>query len=186
MNNQLFWRYFSGVKKKMFYPNWSFKMKIIISVLLIFLIVSNISAQDQLDFSAETLSGNRIQLSELRTKGPVLVTFWALWCKPCRNELKILQKMFKNYNSDGFQIVAVNEDTPRSLAKVESFVKSQGLDFHIVLDPNKDLFEQFNGQAIPLAILYDKSGNVVYQNVGYLPGDEVKLEEELKKLLKGS
>ena len=94
--------------------------------------------------------------------------------------------MFKKYNSDGFQIIAVNEDTPRSLAKVESFVKSQGLDFNIVLDPNKDLFEQFNGQAIPLAILYDKTGNVVYQNVGYLPGDEVKLEEELKKLLEQS
>ncbi|MEJ2616905.1 MAG: hypothetical protein P8Z35_18265 [Ignavibacteriaceae bacterium] len=42
-----------------------------------------------------------------------------------------------------------------------------------------------NGQSIPYSLLFDMSGNIVYKNVGYLPGDETKLENEIQKLLPG-
>ena len=97
--------------------------------------------------------------------------------------MKALNDIYKKYSDRGFQILGINQDTPRSVAKVKSFVASLSVEYHIGLDPNQELFNMFNGQLIPLTILYDTEGNVVYQNTGYLPGDEFKIEEAVKKVL---
>jgi thioredoxin-related protein len=43
-----------------------------------------------------------------------------------------------------------------------------------------------NGQSIPYSILFDTKGKIVYKNVGYLPGDEIKLEEKIQTLISGA
>ncbi len=49
-----------------------------------------------------------------------------------------------------------------------------------VTDANQEVFQQFNGQSIPLTVLYNQNGDVIYKHVGYLPGDEIELEKEVK------
>lgn len=151
---------------------------------LIFLISFELtSAQDKIDFSIELLNGEEAEFSELYKDGPVLVNFWALWCKPCRTEMKHLKKIYEKYSGDGFKILGINQDTPRSLSKVNSFVQSYQIDYLIGLDPNKKYFEMFNGQVIPYSLLYNQKGEVVYLHSGYLPGDEKELEEAVAKVL---
>ncbi|OGU35242.1 MAG: hypothetical protein A2068_11070 [Ignavibacteria bacterium GWB2_35_6b] len=145
--------------------------------------LNRIKAQDKIDFSIELLNGDEVEFSELYNEGPVLVNFWALWCKPCRTEMKYLKKNYEKYSEQGFKILGINQDTPKSLSKVKSFVESYDLQYLIGLDPNKKYFEMFNGQVVPYSILYNKKGEVVYSHSGYLPGDEIKLEEEIKKVL---
>ncbi len=145
--------------------------------------ITAINAQDKIDFSTELLSGDEIQFSEMYANGVTLVNFWALWCKPCRVEMKTLKRLYEKYSNQEFQILGINQDSPRSVAKVESYIVSHEVKYHIALDPNKELFEMFNGQVVPLTLLYDKSGKVVYQSTGYLPGDEFKLEEAIRKTL---
>lgn len=157
--------------------------KIFFTVIVFTSIGLNIYAQDKIDFKAETLSGTEINFSEVYKNGPTLINFWALWCKPCRIEMKALKSLYERYADEGFNIIGINQDSPRSVAKVESFISSQNIKYTIVLDPNKELFNLFNGQVVPLTLLYDRKGNVVYQNQGYLPGDEFSLEEEIKKLI---
>ena len=152
-------------------------------IILIFLTASLSLAQDKIDFNVELLDGESKNFSEMYSEGPTLINFWALWCKPCRTEMKALNDIYKKYSDRGFQILGINQDTPRSVAKVKSFVASLSVEYHIGLDPNQELFNMFNGQLIPLTILYDNEGNVVYQNTGYLPGDEFKIEEAVKKVL---
>ena len=151
--------------------------------LIILSTISVVQAQDKIDFSTELLSGKEIKFSELYSNGVTLVNFWALWCKPCRVEMKALKELYEKYSDQGFQILGINQDSPRSVAKVESYIASHEVKYNIALDPNKELFDMFNGQVVPLTMLYDKSGKVVYQNTGYLPGDEFKLEEAIKKAL---
>ena len=151
--------------------------------ILIFVITFSISAQDNIDFEIDLITGNNISVTDLYKDGPLLVNFWALWCKPCRAEMKELNKLYQKYSQDGFTILGINLDTPRSSAKVESFVSTLEIEYPIALDPNSKIFESLNGQVVPLNLLYDSNGKLVYRHTGYLPGDEFKLEEEIKKVL---
>lgn len=159
------------------------KILLIHSLFLLIFFSTSVLSQDYIDFSSETLNNEEIQLSEVYANGPTLVNFWALWCKPCRAEMKHLEVIYNKYKDKGFTIIGINQDTPRSVAKVKSFVSSHNLSFPIVTDPSQEIFQQFNGQSIPLSVLFGKDGKVVYSHVGYLPGDEIKLEGEVKKIL---
>ncbi|MCP5064869.1 MAG: TlpA family protein disulfide reductase [Ignavibacteriae bacterium] len=159
------------------------KTKILLIVVLYLFSFSNIFSQGNIDFSTETLNGEEIEFSEITKTGPTLVSFWALWCKPCRAEMKHLGKMYNKYSNMGFTILGINEDSPRSIAKVKSYVSSQKITFPIVTDPNQEIFQMFNGQSIPLTVLFNKRGQIVYKHTGYLPGDEKKIEAELNKIL---
>lgn len=154
----------------------------LVAILIIF-ICSKSFTQSNIDFSAETLKGKEIEFNEVYKNGPTIVSFWALWCKPCRAEMKHLEKMYNKYSDMGFTIIGINQDSPRSVAKVKSYISSHHITFPIITDPNQEIFQMFNGQSIPLTVLFNKKGEIVYRHTGYLPGDEKKIETELKKLL---
>jgi peroxiredoxin len=154
-----------------------------VAVFLIIFSFLSISVFAQNEFDAKTLSGDKISLTELTKRGPVLVNFWATWCQPCKAEIKHLKNIYEKYDSLGLTIIGVNQDSPKSLSKVKSFVSSYELKYPIVLDPNAQIFQKFNGQVMPYSVLFDKNQEIVYRHAGYLPGDEVELEEEVVKLL---
>lgn len=157
--------------------------KFLLLLIILVISISFVSAQDKIEFNVETIENEQLVFTEINKKGPVLVNFWALWCKPCRAEMRHLENLYEKYKDKGFTIIGVNQDTPRSLAKVKSFVSTHGVNFPIALDPDQEIFQQFNGQSIPLSVLYNSKGEVVYKHVGYLPGDEVELEENIKIVL---
>ena len=158
-------------------------MKKVILIAAFLISFSTLTAQDKIDFDLKLLSGDEASFNDLSKDKVVLINFWALWCKPCRTEMKALDKLYSKYMDQGFEIIGINIDTPRSNAKVESFIKSLDISYNIGLDPNSELFNLFNGQVLPLNILYDKKHNVVYRHTGYLPGDEIELEKEIQKVL---
>jgi len=153
-----------------------------IIIIFAFLFVA-ISAQEKIDFTAKTLKGKKIKLSQFYKEGPTLVSFWALWCQPCRKEMTKLNSIYKKYKDKGFNIIGINLDSPRSTSKVKSYVVSHKIKFPIVKDPEKELFQLFNGQSIPLLFLLDKTGKIINTHIGYVPGDEKKLEKEITDLL---
>ena len=157
-------------------------MKIFINAVLSMLIASSFLF-GQIQFEAKSIDGDQIDLEKLLEKGPVLINFWASWCKPCKAEMKHLKTIYEKYKSTGFTIVGINQDSPKSLSKVKSFVSSIMIDYPILLDPNGQIFQKYNGQVMPYSILVDTKGEIAYKHTGYLPGDEVKLEEEITKLL---
>lgn len=131
----------------------------------------------------DLLDGKAVKLAEYLHTGPVYVTFWALWCEPCKLELRALKSFAKEHEGKPFTILAVNQDSPKSLAKVKAYVKSQSYPFTVVLDPNMQVFQAFNGQNLPFAVLIDKTGKVVSTRSGYLPGDEKEIAEDILKLI---
>lgn len=132
----------------------------------------------------EDLSGETYQLSSFIGKAPVYINFWALWCVPCRSELKPLNAIYEKFKDKGFEVLSINIDNVKSTSKVSSFIASQKISFKVFLDPESKIFKFFNGENIPFSILVDKEGNVKKVRTGYLPGDEKKIEEEIELLLK--
>ncbi len=132
----------------------------------------------------DELDGSVSKLSDYLQTGPVYMTFWALWCEPCKQELRALKVIARSLEDKPVTILAVNQDSPRSLHEVKAYVRSRGIPFPVILDPNKQVFQAFNGQNIPFSVLIDKNGKVLKERIGYLAGDEKEIEQEILKALR--
>lgn len=135
------------------------------------------------NFELENMDGDIYELSDFLGKGPVLISFWATWCKPCIEELKAYNKIYEEYEEEGFTIIAISTDSERSIAKVKPFISSMNYDFPVLLDPNSDIARQYYARVMPFSVMIDKAGNILYSHVGYSRGDELKVEDIVKKQL---
>ena len=129
------------------------------------------------------LSGGSINLHDLAEDGPLLIDFWATWCAPCKKLMKFLNQYHLDYNDENFKVLMINTDTPRSLGKVRGFIKSQDYSFNVGMDPNKVLSKKLNGMIMPTLILVDKGGVIKWRHQGYVAGEEIEIEEQIKQVL---
>jgi len=149
----------------------------------IFSIVIFATEQAEVSFKAKDLNGKSFVLAENLGEGPVIITFWALWCSSCIKELMALDKTLSPYFEKGLKIIAVNNDSPKSLAKVKSFVRMKKWKFPVLLDSNQKIRKQFGGTQIPFMLILDSNGKIVSKHNSYQPGDEKKIEKEIIELL---
>jgi len=152
-------------------------------VLMVFILSNNARSQSFSDFTLQDLDGNDVSLSKLLEKGPVFLSFWATWCSPCKDEMKEMQKIYEKYKDQGFTYLAVNTDSQKSLSKVKSFISSKGYTFPVVLDTDEKIFEAYQGEGLPYALLINTEKEIVAKHLGYLPGDEQKIEKEIISVL---
>ena len=130
------------------------------------------------------LQNKRQELSQYYSDGPILLNFWNLACEPCKKEMKELDKLNIKYRDLGFDYISINIDSPRSMSKVKSYIKSQKFSFTVLSDPRAELFRKMGGKVMPFVIIADSTGEIISRHVGYNPGDEKKLEKEILNLLK--
>ena len=129
------------------------------------------------------LKNKKQNLSQYYSDGPILLNFWNLACEPCKKEMKELDKLNIRYRDQGFDYVSINIDSPRSMSKVKSYIKSQKFSFTVLSDPKAELFRKMGGKVMPFVIIANSKGEIKSRHVGYNPGDEKKLEEEIVHLL---
>lgn len=138
------------------------------------------------NFKLATMDGDYAQLSDYLGKGPVLICFWATWCKPCVEELTEFKKLYKEYKSQGFTIVAISIDNERTVSKVKPFVKSKNFPFNILLDSNSEVARKYYAYNVPYSVLVNKDGIIFYSHLGYMKGDELNVKKKIEELLKES
>lgn len=129
------------------------------------------------DFTLEDLSGDFVELNQEVGEGPILLSFWATWCKPCIEELDEYKKIYNDYKDKGFKMFAISADDENTVAKVKPLVKSKGYNFPVLLDTNGDAVRLYYAQSIPYSVILDKKGMIIYSHLGYMKGDEVKVKE---------
>jgi thiol-disulfide isomerase/thioredoxin len=135
------------------------------------------------DLKVRLLDGTSTTLHQLSQDGPLLIDFWATWCVPCKKVMKYLNQYHEEYASDNFKVLMINTDTPRSLGKVRGFIKSQDYSFNVGMDPNKVLSKKLNGMIMPTLILVDKGGIIKWRHQGYVAGEEIEIEKQIKQVL---
>ncbi len=135
------------------------------------------------DFELETISGDEVALSDFLGNGPVLINFWATWCKPCVEEMKYYQEIYDKYKERGLTLLAISEDNERSVAKVIPYIRSNNYNFTVLLDPDNSVARDYYVRVVPHTYVLDKNGNIVFSHSGYKKGDEKEVEKIIVELL---
>ncbi len=117
----------------------------------------------------------------LKDTVPVVLSFWATWCKPCIKELTAINEEMDEWQEEiQFRVVAVSIDDARTTHAVRNLVNARGWAFEVYLDLNSD-FKKLMNVAQPPHTFILFHGKTVYQHTSYAEGDEEALYEELKK-----
>lgn len=160
--------------------------KLLIILLMVVLSIPVFSQETSLPKVAiKTLDGQSFSTSDIKNDGkPIIISFWALWCKPCQKELDAFNELYAEWQEEtGVKIYAVSIDDSRSTARVAPLVKGKGWEFEVLLDPNGDFKRAMNVNMIPHTFLLDGNGKVVSQHTAYFDGAELELYEKVKKLV---
>lgn len=135
------------------------------------------------DFNARDLNGQQIRLSTLLSDGPVVLDFWATYCKPCLKAMPELEKIQEEFKDRGVTILGVNEDGPRGMAKVKPFLRRLKVTYRVILDADGGLMRRFNVTGCPSVVIVSAEGDAVFRRTGYRPGDAADIRQALLDLV---
>lgn len=156
--------------------------------LSLILLVSTLSFSQSLQIPAvqiKTVDGKAFNTKDIKNDGPIIIDFWATWCKPCVLELNTITEDYEDLVEEtGVKIYAVSIDNSRTSARVAPFVNTNEWEYEVLLDPNSDFKRAMNVVNVPHVFIFDKNGKLVEQHTSYSPGDEDHLYELIRKLAK--
>jgi peroxiredoxin len=166
------------------------KYRFFLGMMLFFGIVSNTMAQDSQNtlpsIDIQTLNGEIFNTSNITNEGPIFISFWATWCKPCIQELMTVNENFSDWQEEtGLKVFAVSIDDTKSSYRVAPFVNGKAWEFEVLLDTNSDFKRAMNVINVPHSFILDKKGKIVWQHTSFSPGDEEEMYEIIKKLASG-
>jgi len=136
------------------------------------------------DFTLSDLAGHPVSLSSYKGK-LVILSFWATWCGPCKQEIPSVEALYQKLSSKGFTVVAV--DVGEKAEDVSSFVKSYKMSFPILLDTDGRVASQYDAGSIPTNYVVSRDGKLLARVVGYdgkewTSPEKVDLFEKLLKM----
>jgi thiol-disulfide isomerase/thioredoxin len=155
--------------------------KILLLLALPFLFIPALHAAALPDFSLQDLNGSRFHMRERIGKDPVIITFWATWCAPCKQLLTKLEKM--RLEHPDLLVLAISADDSSTLAGVKPYISGKKFGFTVLLDTDSKVLRMFDPEKkIPVTVVADKTGNIVYSRIGYLPGDEKEIQKIAERI----
>jgi peroxiredoxin len=137
------------------------------------------------DFTArDYVNGQRIHLAAQHGK-VVVVTFWATWCAPCRNELPNLEKLQEYLGKDKITILAVNfrDDDPETVGRLRQDAKEAGWQLHLLADPGERIARDYGIDAIPRLYIIGKDGRIRAIHAGFADGTLDEMLSDLHAVL---
>jgi len=134
----------------------------------------------------KTLDNITFNSSEFNNNGkPIVISFWATWCKPCIKELNNIAEVYEDWQEEtGVKVIAVSIDDARNMSKVKPKVNALLWDYEIYCDPNGDFKRAMGVGTVPHTFLLNENKEIVYQHTGYKDGDEYDLFKKIEALSK--
>jgi len=133
------------------------------------------------DFTLPARSGGSVSLDKYKGQ-VVMINFWASWCGPCRQEMPLLNEIYKQYGRLGFTLIAVNVEPNRSDA--EAWLKQTPVNFPVLFDAQSTVSKMYSVAGMPSTVFIDRKGNLRLLHEGYKPGDENEYLNEIRTLVR--
>jgi len=132
-------------------------------------------------FTLESLDGGTASLSDYMGR-PVLINFWASWCKPCRDEMPLIIDAYHAHHAEGLVVLAVDlTDQESSRKAVRQFVAEHSLPFPVLLDNKGKVRKLYALRGVPTSVFVGADGVVRAVNPG--PMKPAALQRHLSEIL---
>jgi thiol-disulfide isomerase/thioredoxin len=132
-------------------------------------------------FTLASRAGQDVSLAQYKGQ-VVMINFWASWCGPCRQEMPLLESIYKKYNKMGFTLIGVNVEPDSKAA--EGFLKETPVSFPVIYDKDSTVSKAYDVSGMPSTVIIDRKGNIRVLHRGYKPGDENEYLDSIRSLVR--
>jgi len=128
-------------------------------------------------------NGKAVDLSQFKGQ-VVMINFWATWCGPCRQEMPLLEDIYKKYKPMGFTMLAVNVEPDSKAAEAWLGKLSKPVSFPVAFDTESKVSKMYKVAGMPSTVFVDRKGNIRVMHKGYKAGDENFYLTQIRSMLK--
>lgn len=132
-------------------------------------------------FTLASRSGANVSLAQYKGQ-VVMLNFWASWCGPCRQEMPLLDSIYKQYHRMGFTLIGVNVEPDSNAAN--QWLKETPVSFPVLYDKESKVSKMYDVAGMPSTVIIDRTGKVRVLHRGYKPGDENEYLDSIRKLVR--
>ncbi len=115
------------------------------------------SGNKAMDFTLEDADGNVVSLSDFYGR-PIVLNFWATWCSPCKAEMPYMEKIWREYQEKGSDLVYLLVNVGESVETVQGFYEKNFFTMPVVYDKNSRIFTRYLFRGIPGTLFIDREG----------------------------
>ncbi|MCX6245055.1 MAG: TlpA disulfide reductase family protein [Bacteroidetes bacterium] len=133
------------------------------------------------------VKGNPFSTSKIENDGkPIVISFWASWCKPCIKELTTIADIYGDWQEEtGVKLYAIAIDDARSSSQVGPLANGKGWDYVVLLDQNGDFKRAMSVGPIPHTFVLNGKREIVWQHTSFSEGSEKDLINIIRKVKNG-
>jgi peroxiredoxin len=132
-------------------------------------------------FTLASRGGQDVSLAQYKGQ-VVMLNFWASWCGPCRQEMPLLESIYRKYNKMGFTMIGVNVEPDSNAAN--TWLQATPVSFPILYDRDSKVSKLYDVSGMPSTVIIDRTGKLRVLHRGYKPGDENEYLDSIRTLIR--
>jgi thiol-disulfide isomerase/thioredoxin len=100
---------------------------------------------------------------------PLLVVFWATWCRPCVAEISTLSTLHHDLEPRGLSVLGVTQDVD-DLGALREFARAHAVAYTLLVDPGGAVAARYGLSVLPSLVAVDRAGLVRWKTTGATSG----------------
>ncbi len=131
-------------------------------------------------FATVTVDGKNVPFSEAYAGKPVVIRFWADWCKYCEGEMRGIEGVYQQHRGKGLAVLAINAGQDK--ATIQAFINKVGFTYPVLMDESSAIARSYGVVGLPTTYFVDAAGIIRAKIVG--EADAATFERQALALLK--
>jgi peroxiredoxin len=131
-------------------------------------------------FQTVTVDGKNSAFPDAYAGKPLVIRFWADWCKYCEGEMKAIENVYQRHKGKGLEVLAINAGQDK--ATIDTFVKKVGFTYPTLLDEKSNIARSYGVVGLPTTYFVDAKGVIRAKIIG--EADEATFERQVLDMLK--
>ena len=139
--------------------------------------------QEAPDFTIVNPDGKKVNLKDYKGR-VVILHFWATWCKPCKEEFPLFEKVYQKFKDKNVVSLLIAIDTKASREEIYLFAKELGVSFSVYLAKEGNITDRYWTWGLPVTYFLDKDGMIVGRAIGPMDWTSDSINNLINALLK--